>query len=1064
MKVHNIKNKTAQTGIMIKANKIKKTIVFAAVAVTITIAIVITIIAAVVMKAVDDKMPENILATIYVSPDGNDEKGNGSLRKPYLSLSRAIDEVGKLSLSMSPLSSLSPLSPVAAKETGKSIVPGESGNVFASGASARDASSRNASASISPAADEIIVYLRGGVHTLTHPLILKPEDLGGLKITFKNYKDERPVLSSNVTVTGFSPYRDGIYKASLQQGENGEYPKFRDLYIDGKRAVLARTGSRDEYMFFPKTYDNAGMYVNPGILESIPQVDLRPLELCLNVEWMSRRFRVAAYSAQSDGTIQVISDPYEWDLFDPEAEGYPAPPKRPLLNNPYWFENHLSLLDDPGEWFYDSVTGSVYYYPMPDEDINTIQVEYPLLESLVKIEGTPASRISGIAFEGIGFTGVTNNYASDHGHVECLFNSFIQPEKPENYVYSEDRHEAAFYALYADNITISRCRFHELGSSAIFFREGCNNLVFDGNTITDIAMSGIEVGDLFLSAPSHKHCSNIRISNNYIENIGTDYRGSLGIFVARVNTLEISNNYLRHLPYTGIAAGYGYSVSANAVPIYKNIIRDNYVEDVMYALNDGGSIYVTGVSFIKDKISTTNRIFGNYVLSNASSFYGCRGAYFDGCTGDWMLENNVIDGFFKYPVFCQYHVPKQQASYIKGTGNYSTVTPIKDDYPDAAKWNLIFENNGFYKTRSELPEEAWNIIENAGLSPGYEDIVPLKETTVIAETETPHQELMQKESIISFYITNNSAKTKTYALHPYYTCEVRDETGRHKRQLAGLPDGMKLELVTPASGAESITIDDETSFPLITVKAGQKNAELKIVLKPEEDAASKFEGPYVGPYMMDFKLIADTRESFSFPRLISISTTKQWSFVDTPQAEFQAEGNLIKNAGMDSGDAWTFTVPSGYGKAAFETEGENSTFKVDISRFPEKRSQFFISQNDIPLLPNKKYRVSFFIKISGKDPVQKVTFRDTGALLLRFYTNDGKADLIQSKKYVDFSVPELTLENNEWMRIEGTMTTDNFVFEEGSVYRLRLYFGGGIRAVDEPLTLHLDNISFIEAE
>ncbi|MDD5603494.1 MAG: hypothetical protein PHG48_05335, partial [Eubacteriales bacterium] len=326
MKAHNIKNKTALNGTA------------TAIAIAFVIVIVIAVVTAVVMKAVDEKMPENVVATIYVSPDGNDEKGNGSLKKPYLSLSKAMGEVGRLSMELS--------------QALPSLAPGPSD---VSGNSADDAS----------AADEIIISLRGGVHSLTHRLILKPEDLGGFKITFKNYKDEHPIISSNVTITGFSPYRDGIFKASLQQGENGEYPKFRDLYIDGKRAVLARTGSRDEYMFFPKTYDREGMYVNPGILENIPQDDLRPLELCFNVEWMSRRFRLASYSAQPDGTVQVISDPYEWGLFDPLAEGYPAPPKRPLLNNPYWFENHLSLLDEPGEWFYDSTTGTVYYYPMP---------------------------------------------------------------------------------------------------------------------------------------------------------------------------------------------------------------------------------------------------------------------------------------------------------------------------------------------------------------------------------------------------------------------------------------------------------------------------------------------------------------------------------------------------------------------------------------------------------------------------------------------------------------------------------------------------------------------------
>ena len=56
-------------------------------------------------------------------------------------------------------------------------------------------------------------------------------------------------------------------------------------------------------------------------------------------------------------------------------------------NHCYYFSNALELLNRPQEWFNDTETGKVYYWPRSGESVNTIEAIAPVHETLVCIEG-----------------------------------------------------------------------------------------------------------------------------------------------------------------------------------------------------------------------------------------------------------------------------------------------------------------------------------------------------------------------------------------------------------------------------------------------------------------------------------------------------------------------------------------------------------------------------------------------------------------------------------------------------------------------------------------------------
>ena len=101
----------------------------------------------------------------------------------------------------------------------------------------------------------VTVYLRGGVYTLSAPLVFLPEDSGTAKcpITYAAYPGEKVVLSGGRAITGWKKAAEGgqdnrpeLWTAEVPGVKEGEW-YFHQLFVNGQRRQRARSPNTGFY-------------------------------------------------------------------------------------------------------------------------------------------------------------------------------------------------------------------------------------------------------------------------------------------------------------------------------------------------------------------------------------------------------------------------------------------------------------------------------------------------------------------------------------------------------------------------------------------------------------------------------------------------------------------------------------------------------------------------------------------------------------------------------------------------------------------------------------------------
>ena len=85
------------------------------------------------------------------------------------------------------------------------------------------------------------VMLRGGIHLLSQPFVLEPQDSGaeGAPIKYSAYPGEKPILSGGRRIAGWKRVDDGLWSVQLPEVEAGHWD-FRQLFVNGRRRQRAR--------------------------------------------------------------------------------------------------------------------------------------------------------------------------------------------------------------------------------------------------------------------------------------------------------------------------------------------------------------------------------------------------------------------------------------------------------------------------------------------------------------------------------------------------------------------------------------------------------------------------------------------------------------------------------------------------------------------------------------------------------------------------------------------------------------------------------------------------------
>ena len=506
------------------------------------------------------------MAEFYVSPDGNDARGHGTLDKPWATVERARNAVRAINGDMT---------------------------------------------------DNIIVYLRGGTYRLRRTITFGPTDsaTNAKRITYRAYGDERPVLCGGAPVTNWAPDRDGIYRAATGG------LTFRQLYVDGRPEVRAREPNLE----FPGAWDSQRYKVlvrfdretsDRCIL--IDRKDIAHWKRFNHVE-----FVFARHWSQQNGRLRsfdVRGDVAALKLCQPESDRILGSTQATGPRQTYHFENAREFLDAGGEWYLDADAETVFYKPRVDEEMSEVSVTVPRLERILEVDGADH-----LSFVGLQFSHSTWLYPDTHGYVGSQSGSFDHYRHalvPAGVRVANAKHlrfeRCRFTNMGGSGLTLAYQTHHTQIVGNVFM-----NIAGNGINIYE------KLKDADKSPSNAQSCFRDRIANNYIYRCGLFYNG-VGINATYATQTHIEHNELCEISYSGMDLGWGSPADHQDYQITRNhvhhVMRRFDDGAGIYASEPQGDLRVTE-NYCHDIVR--GKWLGNYPVAGLYLDQGIRGSTWD---------------------------------------------------------------------------------------------------------------------------------------------------------------------------------------------------------------------------------------------------------------------------------------------------------------------------------------------------------------------------------------------------------------------------------------------------
>ena len=513
----------------------------------------------------------------------------------------------------------------------------------------------------------IYIRLEEGVYAQRNSLFLRPEDSGtpDSPTVICAVDGAHPVISGGVAVTGWKrgcnhpaipeKLRQKIWSAEAPLIGNRRV-ETRQMWVNGhkvQRAAQFPDGGLERMIDFNPEEQTitipVSQSVNPERLQNAGQ-----LEMIVHQRWAIAILRVKSIDAKDGQAVVRFHEPESHLEFE-----HPWP--QPVIggekgNSSFCLTNALELLDQPGEWFQEYPSGTIYYYPQAGENMETAEVIIPALETLVTIDGTLSRPVKHIQFNGITFAHTSWMRPSFQGHVTLqggfpLLDAYKlqEPGLPEKAELENQawitRPETAIRVRGAEHIDFKHCTFRHLSSTGLDYEWAVTASSVEDCQFTDIGGTALLVGAFpdggfethvpFIPADVRELCSHITIRNNFISNVTNEDWGCVGIGAGYVRNMDISHNEVCHLNYSGICVGWGWTSLESGM--CNNRIEANYVHHFARRLYDAGGLYT--LSNQPGSVMRNNRIehlIEAPYATNDRAFY----IYLDEATDGYTMENN----------------------------------------------------------------------------------------------------------------------------------------------------------------------------------------------------------------------------------------------------------------------------------------------------------------------------------------------------------------------------------------------------------------------------------------
>jgi len=580
---------------------------------------------------------------------------------------------------------------------------------------------------------DILVYIRGGNYPVTATIEFNESDSGknGYNITYQAYNDEVPVFNGATLVSGWSQHSGDIYKASLTRTD-----KLRTLFVNETRAYMASeditsSGSWGTYTITAGQADWAwisGSHAD-GVtydLSNLPSLNnAQDVEIMNKTTWNTNIVTVRESVIESGQMVLKLSQPYASIAMNQNWGAFSTSGTHTLFNA-------YEFLDSPGEFYLDRTTNTLYYYSR-GEDMSNAEVYAPQTSVLLSLSGSsPTSRIENVTFDGIVFAyseaelpEVDGSAGKSTVQAATWKMAYSDGNWHNDKYTSYDVMPGAITVNHANSISFKNGAIKHIGNEGINFTNDVIDSQIIGNAFIDIGGSGANI-----SHPQHVYIGdggtnekyaanlegvvqNISIKNNLFYQTTRLYAGHAAITAFFTDGLAIEHNQIQDTKYSGVSLGWGWNnfaeetIPSNPTTVAQNNkFNYNRVYNVMTELHDGGAFYTLGSQ-------PNSEASGNYVKAPTTNF---QGVYHPDEGTAWYTG---IDLVFEI-------VPGQDNFELntwrdKHDNNYSNIYSTSSAYQIGAP-NSTITNLQVYPT-ADWPQEALDIIANAGLEANYQDLL-----------------------------------------------------------------------------------------------------------------------------------------------------------------------------------------------------------------------------------------------------------------------------------------------------------------------------------------------------
>ncbi len=434
-------------------------------------------------------------------------------------------------------------------------------------------------------------------------------------------------------------------------------------------------------------------------------------------------------------------------------------------NRVIFMKDALCYVDSEGEYYYDELSGKLYYYS--EDDVSDKTFAHATNDYMFKL-----TKVGGVIFSDLRFTGMDDDYLAHNDGCVTLASSGATGQVYDREV-QENNHSYDRSVIWLDScygLEVYNCNFVDLPARAIFGKHVLENIRVQSCTFENLGGGAIQLGD-----GNHErhwktdvnHIENVTVTDNYVYNVAWEYFSSAAIWLHYGRNVTVTYNTVDRCSYSAISLGYTYNApkynpGEKFCNLYNVEIAYNYTTNFMRNIGDGGGIYVAGGNALRDTEGYFNFIHDNFVVMSNSTGDGLGNQlcsiYFDGATSHWECYNNVIveqsygaasgenDGFdltdeedVKYLtalrnrykgsffIYLQ-HIEGQQTYNNLLRGNY--ILNVRATDPEQQKkevyktyvndaYNLIEQNTHYVTDINRIPASAEDIICGTG-SYGHE--------------------------------------------------------------------------------------------------------------------------------------------------------------------------------------------------------------------------------------------------------------------------------------------------------------------------------------------------------